>query len=338
MSQLNQATLPDLVANKEIIFFKGLNSVKKTAEESGIWKVDSWGSQNGDVREYSELELEEYAKTKNESEDATQAKTTQGHSKTVSPIRFGLDISVSWELRNRNKYMRASQELTQLGRTVANRKELDLQHRIGFGTATAYTNQDGNSIDISTGDDLALFSTAHTLTQSSTTYRNILANNPQLSRGSLEAMEQLVIENTLNNFGTKMTIDYDKLYIADDSNTENTAREILNSTSSPAAPNSGVLNVNQGKYQLVVLKLVNTDADGNPDSTKNKYWGLASSGMNGAQMYLSIEQQPTLDAPSVGTNAEEFSSEDFSFRGRGSWAIVSVVGRGITVSKGNGDA
>jgi hypothetical protein len=339
MSQLNTATYPDLVANKDIIWVKGVMSVQKTAEESGIWKVDSWGSNTGDVREYSELELEEYAKTKDESSDAEQAKTTQGHSKTVSPIRFGLDISISWEYRNRNKYQTASRELTQLGRTVANRRELDLQHRIGFGTATTYTNLDGNSIDISTGDSLATFSTAHTLTQSSSTYRNILANNPQLSRGSLESMEQMIKENTLNNFGTKMTVTYDILWIADDANTENTAREILNSTASPAAPNSGVVNVNQGKYKLVVLKLVNTTALGAPDTDKNKYWGLAASGENGAQMYLSVEQQPILDMPtSLGTNAEEFSSEDISVRGRGSHAIVTVVGRGITLSKGNGDA
>lgn len=338
MSQINTATFPDLVANKDVIWFKGVDSVEKTAEASGIWKVDAWGANTGDVREYSELELEEYAKTKNESEDAEQAKTTQGHTKTVSPIRFGLDLAVSWEMRNRNKYVEAARQLTELGRTVANRKELDLQHRIGFGTATAYTNLDGNSIDIATGDSLALFSTAHTLTQSSTTYRNILANNPQVSRGSLESMEQLTKDNTLNNFGTKMTVSYDIIYHADHANTENTIREILNSTASPAAPNSGVVNVNQGKYKRVALRLINTTAAGVPDSTKDKYWGLASSMLNGAQMYLSVEQQPTLDAPAGGTNAEEFSSEDRSFRGRGSWAIVSVVGRGITLSKGDGSA
>ena len=216
--------------------------------------------------------------------------------------------------------------------------ELDLQHRITFGTATTYTTKEGVSRDIATGDTLAVFATAHTLTQSSTTYRNILANNPQLARGSLESMEKLVVENTVNNFAEKMSVDYDILYTTDDPNTVNTAKEILNSTASPAAPNSGVVNVNIGKYKHVMFRLVATDANGLVDSTKAAYWGLASSRVNGSQGYLSIEQEPTVEAPTAGSNAEEFSSEDWSFKGRASYAIVFVVGRGITLSRGNGEA
>jgi glycine/D-amino acid oxidase-like deaminating enzyme len=46
--------------------------------------------------------------------------------------------------------------------------ELDLSHRFTFMTATAYTNNNGTSVDVTVGDTLALASTAHTVRGSST--------------------------------------------------------------------------------------------------------------------------------------------------------------------------
>lgn len=333
---LNTITLSDLVANKEIIWQKEQASLKDQIRDSGIYNVEDWEAGTGDTREYSEIDLEEYATVKDESDDAQQARIQQGYSKTVSPVRFGKDVNISWELRRRGKYREITRRLTSLAKMTSNRLDLDGSHRITFGTATTYTDLDGRLINISTGDALALFQTAHLLRGTSSTYRNRLATNPRLSEGSLEQMEQMKVENTMNQFGQKMSLSFDVLWTTDDPNTMNTARKILQSTAEIAGPHEGVINVNRGKYRHVVLPRVATLANGNPDTTKRYYWGLASS-MN-SDGYMVIEEEPNMTNPSVGSNAEEFSTEDWFFKGRGSWAFCWVGGRSIGFSSGDGTA
>lgn len=340
MAVLNTETFGDLVANKDIIFTKGVMSIAPQARESGIFKLGIWESGQGNTKEYSEFELENFATQKDEGAQTENAEVQQGFTKTVSPIRFAKQISITWEMRKYNKYKNAVDKLTGLGKLVANRYEMDLQHRLGFGTATTYTTKEGRTRSIDTGDDFALFASAHELTGSGASYRNILANNPQLSAGSLEAMEKMNVENTLNNFGEKMVLEYDILWTTDDANTLNTAREIIKSTSKISAPNSGVINVNEGKYKHVKLSYVATDAKGANDTTKAKYWGLSSSAEEGSQLYSDLAEAPTVTALGglTATNAENFSTDDWFFKGSGTWSIVAVVGRGNSLSKGNGDS
>lgn len=338
MSILNTASFNDLVANKDVFFNKGANSVEPAAFKSGLYKTDTWGQGTGDTREYSEIDLEQYASRKPEGDDASTAKVQQGYSKTVKPFRFAKDIQITWEMRDYNKYQSVVTQLTAMGYLVANRLELDLQHRFTFGTATTYTDMDGFVVDITTGDGLALFSTVHTLTGSSTTYRNRLAGNPQLSRGSIEAMEKMLVENTLNNFGQKMALTYDVLWVTDDPNTNNTARELMQSTAEVSAPNAGVVNVYKAKYRIVRLPLVATTPTGQVDSTKAKYWGIAASGLIGAEGYCSIAEAPHMTAPQAGTNQDNASTDDWVFCGRATYAIVWVIGRGVALSTGDGAA
>jgi len=340
MAVLNTPTFGDLVANKHIIFTKGIMSIAPAARESGIFKLGTWGDGQGNTKEYSEFELENFATQKDEGAQTENAQVQQGYSKTVSPIRFAKQISITWEMRKYNKYTSAVQKLTGLGKLVTNRYEMDLQHRIGFGTATDYTTKEGKTRSIDCGDGYALYYSGHTLTGSSTTYRNILANNPQLSSGSLEAMEKMNVENTLNNFGEKMVLDYDILWTTDDANTLNTARELIKSTSKISAPNSGVINTNEGKYKHVKLAYVNTDANGANDTDKAKYWGLSSSAEEGSQLYSDLAEAPNVSALGglTATNAENFSTDDWFFKGSGAWSIVAVVGRGNSLSKGDGSA
>src|SRR5262249_48698870 len=141
-----------------------------------------------------------------------------------------------------------------------------------------------------------LFSTAHTLKGTSATFRNILANNPQFSRGALENMEAQIIANTLNQFGEKVTIPFDIIFTSDDPNTINTVREFLKSTASvEPGVNASVTNVYQGKYRHVILPRLATDNLGQPDATKTKYWGLASSMFSTA--HLGVWEEPHLKVP-----------------------------------------
>jgi len=329
--------LSDFVKNATILFNKGLDSVPQFARKSGLFREIPVPKNTGNTREFTEIDLEEYASRKGEDDQAERAKVQQGYSKTGTLYRIAKDIGISYEMRSQGKYLEIQQKLTNLGKLPANRMDLDLTHRLTFGTATSYTDQDGVSISISVGDTLSLFNTSHTVKGASTTFRNILANNPKVSRGALEAMEQMRVENAINQYGQKMTIKDDIIWCGDNPNTINTINELIKSTSNPTQNNPNVANSYNGKYKLAVLPRLATDKDGNVDTTKRDYWGLASSNMTTA--YLGVSEEPRLKTPPVeGKNNEEFSTDSFNFGTRAGYMVVIVSANWILTSKGNGDA
>lgn len=335
--ELNIATLSDFVRNAEILFLKGLDSVTMAARNSGMFRVDNIPDHTGNTKEYSEVDLQEYASTKAEGDQAARARVQQGYSKIGTLKRVSVDIGITYEMRKYNKYMEVINRLTNLGKLAANRMELDLSHRITFSTSTSYTDRDGVVQDVTLGDTLALASTAHTVRASSSTFRNKLANNPVFSKASLEGMEKMIIENSINQFGEKITIPYDIIWSTDDPNTVNTIREFLRSTAAPESNNAGVTNVYQGKYRHVILPRVATDAAGAVDSTKARYWGLASSQNSSA--FLGVNEEPRLKTPeSTQASAGEFSTEDFNFGSAAGYFIVVPGARWIAISLGDGTA
>jgi hypothetical protein len=335
-ADLRTVSQPVFTQIADVIFMEALESAPMQARGSGIFAEEMIPANSGDSRTYTEYDLEEYAKLKGEGDQAERARTSQGYEKTIKPKRRGLDEVITVEMRKYNKYPEVITRLTKLGELVPNRMELDLQHRIGFGTATTYTDMDNETLNIATGDTLALFYSLHLLNGSSTTYRNILANNPLLSKGSIESMESMIINNTFNQLGQIMTLNYDILWTTDDANTVNTAREYLQSSADITSNNSGVVNVYKGKYRHVMLSRVDTDKLGAKDSTKAKYWGLASSSKKPGR--LGIWESPFLISPSAGNASTDASTEDWMYGVRGSYGICFPTAIGITLSKGDGAA
>lgn len=316
----------------------GKDSVPQVMRGSGLVKEVSVPQLTGNVREFTEIDLNEYAKKKGESDQSSRAKVQQGYSKVATLKRIASDIGISYEMRTQGKYYEINQRLTNLGQLAPNRMDLDLAHRITFATSTSYTDMDGDTIDTTVGDTLALASTAHTLRGSSTTFRNRLANSPQLSRGALEAMETMRVVNTFNQFGEKVATNDDILWTTDDPNLVNTAREILKATASiTVGANSNVPNVYENKYKLVVLPRVATDKNGANDTTKAKYWGLASSQLS--TLMLGVHEEAHMKTPPTeGSNAEEFSTDDWNFGTRAGYLICVVNAVWFGISLGDGTA
>lgn len=319
-----------------VIFDKVLSAVAQNARNSGIFQVEDIPANSGETRDYTEIDLELYTSDKEQGDQSARARVQLGYNKLVTVRRSSLDIGITYEMRRFNKYPEVVRRLTNLAQTPANRLELDLSHRLGFGTATTYTNKDGAVLDISTGDTLALWSTVHTLTGSAATYRSRLAGNPQLSKGALEGMERLVTEETLNNFGQKVSVPFDILWTTDNPATVNTALEYLRSVAAPDFANSGVTNVYKGKYKHVILPLVPTTAAGAIDATKRLFWGISSSMMSDA--HLGIWEAPHLKSPSDLNAGEEFSTDDWNFGVRAGWGIGIVTGRAHRFSSGDATA
>lgn len=331
--ELNTVGLSDFVQLAKVFWEKTKQSLAQEALNSGLFFREDIPMNSGNIREYSEIDLNEYAHFKGESAQAQRAKVQEGYVKFLTSYRVAADIGISYEMRTQNKYPEVVRRLTNLSSQGYNRRELDLSHRITFGTATSYTDMDGRTIDTTTGDALALFSTAHLLKGTSATYRNRLANNPQFSRGSLEGMEAEIVANTLNQFGEKVMIPFDVLFCTDDPNTINTIREYLRSSASPDSPNPGVVNPYKGKYQLKILPRIATDAYGQPDNTKTKYWGLASTLFTTA--HLGVWEEPHLKVPENLNAGEEFSTDDWNFGVRAGHGICIVNGAWIHFSSGD---
>lgn len=335
--ELNINAFSDFVTNAEILWNKGKDSVAQVARNSGLFKEVPIAMNTGNTRSFSEIDLEEYATKKRESDQADRARVQQGYSKTGTLYRVAKDIGISYEMRTQGKYLEIQQKLTNLGKLGVNRLDLDLTHRLTFGASTSYTDMDGDTVDVSVGDTLALFATAHTLRGSSTTFRNRLANNPQFSPGSLRAMEKMRVNNTYNQFGEKMTIKDDIIWSGDDPDTVDAIRQTLRSFSDPTQNNSGVINTQIAKYRHVVLPRLATTANGSNDSTKAKYWGVASSEMSTG--YVGVHEEPHMKTPPAeGKSNEEFATDDWSFGTRGGWMIVVVSAAWIALSSGDAEA
>lgn len=336
--ELNINNLSDFVLNATILWNKGLDSVQQHARKSGIYKEVPIPQNTGNTRKWSEIDLEEYAGRKGESEQAERGRVQQGFTKEGTLYRVAKDIGISYEMRTQGKYLEIQQKLLNLGSMGPKRLDLDLSHRITFATATSYADRDGVTVDTSLGDTKALAATDHSLRGSSTTFRNRLANNPAVSRGAIEAMEKMRNENTYNQFGEKMTIQDDIIWSTNDPNTTNTISEILKSTTNPTQNNPGVINVQASKYRHVILPRIATTAAGANDTTKNKYWGLVSSMMSSA--YLGVHEEARLKVPvtsrAEGGSNEEFSTDDLDFGVRMGYLIVIVSANFFSFSSGDG--
>lgn len=336
--ELNTISFSDFVKLATVIWIKGAQSVKNHMVDSGMVKVMDIPEHTGNTREFSEIDTNEYLRYKGQSDQAARGQVQQGYSATMTSYRVAENIGISYEMRTQNKYPEVLNALLAGGRKGYNRMDLDLSHRLSFGTATSYTDLDGRSIDLTTGASTTqqLFDTNHPLAGSTTTFRNRLANNPRLSKGALEGMERLCVEETYNHLGEKKNIPHDILWVTDDPNTVNTAREYLKSTGAPEAAHSGVTNVYANKYKLVILPRVATTAAGAPDSDKRYYWGLAASQLS--SFYLGIWERPHLIPPTSNSTAEDVQTDDWDFRNRAGYGIVVVGANWVKFSSGDGTA
>ena len=339
MAELNTITQSDFVKNANIIFLKAQDETPSVFRSSGLCKIETIPNGNGNTKEFSSISGEEYLHFKGEGDQAERGKVQQGYSNIMYATRQAANIGITWEMRTQNKYSTVIGQLTSAGRQGVNSMELDGTHRFTFGTATTYTDRDGRTVAIDCGDDLQLFYTAHLLKGAIgvTTYRNRLANNPRVSKGAIEGMERLIVEETYNQFGElKPNMPFDIIWSGNDPNTCNTIKEYLKSTASPDAAHAGVVNVYQGKYRHVILPLLATTAAGAPDSTKRYYWGIASSSYS--SLYLGVWEEPHLIAPQANANSEDVQTDDWEFRQRACYGYVTVDAVWTKMSSGDGTA
>lgn len=336
--ELNTISQSDFTKLADVVFFKGASSVDNAMRDSGLVKEVSISEHTGNTRDFSEVDSNEYLTYKGEGEQAARGQVQQGYTNTMTAYRVAENIGITYEMRTRNKYPEVTARLLGGGRKGPNTIDLDLSHRIGFGTAPSYTDRDGRTIDVTTGagSSQQLFDTDHPLNGSSTTYRNRLANNPRISKGAIEGMQRLVIEETYNHLGENVSNPHNILFTTADPNSVNTAKQYLQSIGDPDAAHSGVKNVVMGTFRHVILTRIAFDANGKRDTDKRYYWGIASSELS--NMYLGIWEAPHMTTPKAGSNAEDIHTDDWEYPVRAGYGITIVTGQWIKFSSGDGTA
>lgn len=328
--QLNTINFADFVANSTINFRRAFDEFPKVAAQ--LYDVRDTNLITGTE---SSLDGFSVAKIKEEGGDLSFLDINQGYNKSWTVYEIGGMTKITWKLRVGNKYREMDNRINNLGRSAAKRMEWDLTHRFTFGTATTYTNLDGEVVTITIGDGLALFSASHTVTGSSTTFRNIVANNPILSKGGLEAAEKLFATQMIDSNGELINEMPDTLITSNDPTTVNTALEYLRSTSAPDAGVSGVFNVYGNKYKLLVLPYLATSAAGAYNSAKANYWMLAN--LKGTDAILRILANPTF-IPPTENDGKEFETMDWKFGCHAAYAIEILRAQWVVLSAGDASA
>ncbi len=321
---LNTVTLPEMSDLVRKTFVMNQQLVGENARS--LFISDPIGKGMGNTKRYDEVDTQTFGRRKREGELVKKSAVGIGYNKTITKKRIGMEIDITQEMRDENRYAEVGSLITSLTQFCPQRTELDLTHRFTFAGATSMTDMDGDTVDLTTGDGLALVYNAHTLKYSSTTYSNAVSGNPVFSAGALETAEELAVTNVLSNFGERRVIGFNTIVTGDDPNTVNAVKRVLQSTADVDSSNSGVVNVNHTKYTHKVLPYLATTATGAHDSTKRRYWFLVAAGKGtmGWQGYFS-EWEAAHQKPVT----EDGHRDVWSYGTRAGYGIAAVSPRGV---------
>lgn len=328
---LSTVTLPEFTDLVEKDFVMTQQLIVPVAEQIFIYSDES--ANTGNTRRYDEVDTETYASLKREGENAVKSKAGVGYNKTLVAKRIAKEINITFEMRRYNKKPEVIGELTSLRTFCSQRTELDLSHRLTFCDAVSYVDMDGETVDITGGDGLAVVDTAHTLAFSTNTWSNRVAGDPTFDASALEAAERLTVTDIVNNFGERRVMNFNYIITSDDPETCNEVRRVLESTAQTdqAQGNPGVINTYQGAYMHIKLPYLATDANGFADTTKRKRWfiGALNQNVRGFQSYIAVFEPTNLKTPAAGNNGEDVHNDNWTYGTRKSYGIATVSGRGL---------
>ena len=328
---LNTITFPELTDLVDRYFVSVGGLIVPVAKS--LYITEQMGANQGELKLLQEYDYSTYAKAKPQGVDAKKAAFGVGYSITIKVKRIGIESEITFEMRKFNKVTETMAVIQSLPHFCPQRVELDLTHRFTFASSTSYTDMDGNSVDLTVGDGLALASASHTLRFSSTTYSNRISGDPLFSKGALEAAELLTTTDILSNFAEKRTMNFNRIITGNNPTVVNAVKQFLRSTSDNTQNNAGVVNVNQDKYTHVILPQLATTATGAIDSTKKNYWFLAAigAGLSGWQAYY-VEWEAMNLIPSTAGNGQDVHKDIWYFNVRQSYNVGVVSGRGLICS------
>lgn len=325
---LSNVTFPEMVNLVRNQWTALPNYLERNAMQ--MYVIDPIGTMNGNSRRYNEYDTETFADVKPEGAAAQKTKFGVGYYKdlTVKTIAKQADITV--EDRMQNRYPEVKSKLTSMMDFCANRIDLDLSHRFTFATSSSYTDMNGNTVDTTMGAGNPPALNAHTLAFSATTYSTRVSGDPSFSETSLEAALLLAKYQVFTNFGGPRQMNFNVIFCTRDPQTNREIDQLIQSTADVTAVQAGIVNVYKGQFRKVVLPYLDTDANGAPDSTKRRWWGVAAIGQGiiGLNAMFAEVLPPQLRSPSEGSNGENIDTLNWT------WTTFAMYGSTIVSAKG----
>ena len=269
-------TIPEFfdLADREFIYKNKLFPL--TAET--LFMKETIPNNTGDRRLYTEADIERYSHLKEEGEDVAKSEAGIGYEKYMYVRRFGVERDVTYEFEHWNENPSVAKFMQSVSNNNLERYDLDLTHRFTFANAVSYVDMDGETVDTTTGDGFALAYALHTLANSATTFNNIVTTAPRFSQGAFLLAQDLGTNETYDNYGNPIVMDFNTVITSFDSATCYDVMQILGSDADIDTDNSGVLNMNKRAFKHVKLFKLDSTATGARDDTKSKYWIWAAIG------------------------------------------------------------
>lgn len=327
---INSTTFPDLVENLEVKWRKAYDAFPKVA--GLLYEIEDTDIITGDESSFDTYSV---ARKKQEGDEHAFLSVAQGYRKSWRVYEVSGMTKITWLMREGNKYGEINKKISGLAQSTAKRWEWDLTHRFTFAWSTSYTDIDGDTVDTTIGDTLAFMSSAHTVTDSATTFRNAIANNPPISKSGIEAGEKLFATQMIDNNGESIFPQPDTLVTTNDPTIVNIALQYLKSYADIDGAHAGIVNPFMGRYRLVVLPYLATTAAGVYDSTKAGYWFLLD--VANTDAFCKVLARPTF-IPPTQYDGMEFETMDWKFATHGSWAIEILRAQWAVGSKGDSSA
>ena len=298
-----------------------------------LYMTDTAGDGEGELKLLQEYDMSTYARSKPQGVDAKKSLFGIGYFITIKQKRIGMESEITWEMRRYNKKKEVLAAIESLPQFCPQRVEIDLTHRFTFCTSTSYVNMDGDTVDITVGDGLALAYSAHTLKFSTLTYSNRVTGDPLFSKGGLEAVELLTTTDILSNFGEKRVMDFNTIVTGNNPTVCNAVNRFLKSTTDDTQMNDGVINPSYMKYKHVVLTQLATTATGAVDNTKKNWWALVATGngLKGWQAWF-VEFETANLIPATSGNGTDVHKDIWYYNVRQSYNIGILSGRGAIFS------
>lgn len=322
--------LTDLI-RREFVFNQKMPDLR--ARE--IYIMDPVGMGQGNTKLYEEFDTETFARLKKEGKPASKVSVGEGYTKIMFSKRIAAEIGITYEMRTQNRYPQVASLITNLTHFCPQRIDLDLTHRLTFANVASYTDMDGETVDNTTGDGNPIGFATHTLAFSPTTYTTIVPGNPVFSQSAAEAGELLMSTQIFSNFGQKRIKNFTNIIIADTPTVFNKTRQLVQSTADVTQANPNVKNMYIGKYQVLLLPYLATDASGAPDLTKKNWWffGAIGQGTMGLQAYYGEWEAPHMNAePASGNNGENTHTDTWYYGARAGYGSVFVSPKGLICS------
>lgn len=333
----NTVSLPDLVSNVIIAFQKGYD------EMFGMWddpkemfEVRDVGGGNRATFTVEEIvTVRTPARGVQEGQNFPSVPFAPGYYKTITSSRKASTSEYTWQLDHHTPY---KDEILgwyrDTGWNLKTRLLLDETAFLTFMTATSYTNIDGDSVDVSTGDGNPIAYSAHTVTNSTATYRTRLAGNPALVSAAVEQAMTNFSQQPIGNNGDRLMIMGNAIVVGSSQIVYHRGLQIIRSMAPVTAPNSGVYNPLRNAMRILRYFYLDALATGLPDTTKSEYWIMLDLSNLGAYIY--VTEQPNVLVPTLNNGGIQWLNDNRTIRGTMCYVPTWLNPRNVQASTGDG--